>query len=662
VFNGEIFNYAELKAKLEAKQHKFSTNSDSEVLVHLYEEYKEKMLDYLDSEMYAFVIYDTTNNSYFAARDKIGVKPLYWAENNGVIYFASEMKQLIQFSNIQQINNLMPGHYINNGVIRKYSNLIDKKKFTKENIEKIAEKLRQLLHSAVKKRVQTDLPIGVFLSGGLDSTTILSIAGRYNKNITAVCVGKRDSSDLYHAKKYCEEFGIPYKVAEPPSEKNLEKEIEKIIYITETFEPNVIRNSMISYYISKLGKDFRVILCGEGADEIFFGYPEFENSNEDDGIELDFLKDLHRTQCQRVDRTSMHFTEEVRVPFLDSALIEYALSIPKKYKIKDGTTKWILRKAMEKELPDYIRLRKKIVLAEGAGYRGNKPDKGMFDDFIKKRMTDEEFIRITVEFSEWNIKTKEEAYYFKIFRKIGFDKGKFAKKRPRVNRVQTIDNDVLETLKSKSFSRYKPYKIDESNGDFDRFVMFWGTLGKVVVDDEDIKSIEFLKKFKGKLENKLDKNIEIKVMLADAHAQMNGIDSINAYTYLQNIKEVLESNGFTTIYLSSLWKQWGIDLERIKSEKDMYQIDNPKLGQILIRASKRYFKGNPAEGYKMYYAMRKIESKYLFKDFSGYIFLTYNSPIFIEILPDMPTLYIHAKEGYSKPPWISYSIPRSDEE
>ena len=679
VFNGEIYNYRELKNKLEEKGHKFKTDSDIEVLVHLYEEYEEKMLDVLDSEIYSFITYNKKTREYFAVRDEIGVKPLYWAKSNGTVYFASEMKQLTQFSEIKEIKMVPPGHYVKNGELNKYSNLIEKKELCKENKEKIAKKIRKLFHDAVKKRVQTDLPVGVFLSGGLDSTAVLSVARKYNRDITALIVGKKESVDLHYAKRYCEEFNIPYKTLEPPSEKELSKEIEKIIYITETFEPNVIRSSIISYYISKLGKDFRVILCGEGADETFAGYPEFEqvNSKEIKELEIEFLRDLNRTQCQRVDRTSMYFTEEVRVPFLDSKLVEYSLRIPGKYKVKHGIKKWILRKALEKDLPDYICWRRKVVLAEGAGYRGNDPNSGLFSEFIEEKMSNEEFERIkndllirsphhkvigfkdqskyvkckiSHEFKEWSIETKEEAYYFRIFRKFGFDRGKFAKKRPRACRIKSINNEVLELLKSKKYNRAEPYRLEELIGEKLEFVMFWGTLGKVIVDGEDIKSIVFLREFKEEIEKRTKEKVRIKIILADSHAKMNKMDRIKIYTYLQNIKEILEGSGFETIYLGILWKKWGLNLKKINDKSD--KIENKKLEEILKNASKKYYKGENKKGHNKYYNMRKTEKRYLEKEFKNHIFLTYNNPLFREILPNMPTLYIYSKKGFSRPPWI----------
>lgn len=200
---------------------------------------------------------------------------------------------------------------------------------------------------------------------------------------------------------------------------------------------------------------------------------------------------------------------------------------------------------------------------------------------------------------------------------------------------------------SRKFNRYKPYKKDLIDQENLKFVMFWGSLGKVIADDEDGKTIEFLKGFRSDV-----KADEFIVILADQHAKMNGMNLIAAYTYLQNIKDNLEKYGFKTIYLSTLWKKWNPDFNDRDNYDSEIRIKNQKLADQLKKAAKKYYNGNSEEGYKRYYSMRKIEKTHLENEFSEYVFLTYNSPVFREILPELPTLYIKSKKGFSKPPWI----------
>lgn len=184
------------------------------------------------------------------------------------------------------------------------------------------------------------------------------------------------------------------------------------------------------------------------------------------------------------------------------------------------------------------------------------------------------------------------------------------------------------------------------------FVMFWGALGKVIADKEDLETILFLKKFKEELETNLERT-QFKIILADEHARMNGFEDLKTYTYLQNIKDMLESNGFETVYLSFLWKKWNLIIEKITNSIGESRITNSKLFDSLVKSSKKHYKlGNPREGALKYYSMRRIEKTFLESEFKDHIFLTYNPPSFREILPEMPTLYIYAKKGFSRPPWI----------
>ena len=448
VFNGEIFNYKELREQLLRQGHKLKTNSDTEVLAHLWEQYGEDMITKLDSEMFAFFIYDKNKDIFFVARDPYGVKPLYYAiDNFGNYHFASEIKQLSQFKEIDDILYFPQGNYMINGRLIQYHKLPKQSNKLKEQSYEIIQNIRKLFDEAVKKRVDTDLPIAVFFSGGIDSTSILETARKFRKDVTAVIVGHPHAPDVLIAKKYCGEKNIKYIHFNPPTEEELAQLIPKLVYITESFEPNTIRQSAISYYISKVAREhgFRVILCGEGPDEIFAGYPEFKNYKSESEISKkinDFIENLPRTQFQRVDRTSMHFTLEVRVPFFDTKLADYSVRIPSKYKIKEvggeKITKWILREAMKDRLPDYIVNRPKVVLSEGAGFRGNQLIGGLFFDIVKNKISDEELKDLQKKYPEWSINNKEVAYYFKIYANHLFTKAKFNQNRPLVNEIDSI--------------------------------------------------------------------------------------------------------------------------------------------------------------------------------------------------------------------------------
>ncbi|MDD5148376.1 MAG: asparagine synthetase B, partial [Candidatus ainarchaeum sp.] len=322
VLNGEIFNFNSLTKELIEKGHLFKTASDSEVLVHLYEEYGKKMCSKIDSEMFAFFIFDRKKNAFFACRDPYGVKPLYYAiDSKKNFHFASEIKQLAQFKEIKEIFSFPPGNYMQNCSLTKYHSIPFPVKTV--SLKKSISKLRALFDSAIKKRLDTDLPIAVFFSGGIDSAAVLETARKFHSSVSAVIVGFPSSPDVVFAKRFCNEKNIPFFYSSPPKESELAKIIPKIVFLAETFEPNIIRNSAVSYLISKTAREhgFRLAFCGEGPDELFAGYPEFQSlspSAISKKISC-FIQDLPRTQFQRVDRTSMHFTIETRIPFFDTA-------------------------------------------------------------------------------------------------------------------------------------------------------------------------------------------------------------------------------------------------------------------------------------------------------------------------------------------------------
>ncbi|NEO13078.1 MULTISPECIES: asparagine synthase-related protein [unclassified Moorena] len=364
VQNGEIYNYLELRDQLTAKGYQFITECDTEVLVHGYQEWGEKLVEHLDG-MFAFVVYDSVSNTFFAARDHIGIKPLYYLQKGDAYYFASEIKCLIQLGDDIQV--LQPGHFIVNGKTKQYF------KLSKESIEyndeaSIIAHFKELFVNSVKKMVQTDLPIGMIFSGGIDSAAVLSIARQYHNNITAFTIGFPGSPDVEIAKRYCEENKIDHKVQYLNID-DLICNVTNIVYICETFETIDVMDASLMYFAYKMAKTagIKIILIGDGSDEVLAGYDFFKTSPDPEYLMTYRLGNLYRTDLQRSDRCSMIHSVEARPPFMDKEFLRFAYNVPFELKLRNGIEKWILREAMADYLPDYIRLRKKVRLPEGSG-------------------------------------------------------------------------------------------------------------------------------------------------------------------------------------------------------------------------------------------------------------------------------------------------------
>lgn len=431
VQNGEIFNYQELKSLLSKRGHRFNTDCDTEVLPHLWEEYGPALVSKIDSEMFAFVIYDNRRNEFFAARDPLGVKPLYYAfDNRGGFHLASEIKQLAQFNDIKTIKEFPAGHYFYRGSFTPYFELQTTN--AEKNKQVAKHKLKKLIERAVEKRVQTDLPIGVFLSGGVDSSLVMELASRFHHNVTALILGAPGSSDAENAVRFCKERSFPYHLIYPNPD--YAKELKELIYYLESYEPLIVRqafaNDLISRAAASLG--LKVVLVGEGADELFAGYNEFAQLTEKNinrGCEL-LLKSLSKGHLMRVDKLAMRHTIEVRTPYLDTELVIYALSIDGRLKIvRDGqhrlTVKAILREVARDYLPDYIVNRYKAPFANGAGLDTGynyRAEDGALARVAHQKMSDRDAEMIFKRVPQYHFSTREEAYYFSIYQLFGYQK------------------------------------------------------------------------------------------------------------------------------------------------------------------------------------------------------------------------------------------------
>jgi asparagine synthase (glutamine-hydrolysing) len=406
VFNGEIYNYRELKRELAAAGYQFCTQTDTEVLVHGYRHWgRDRLLEKLDG-MFAFVIYDRLNNSFLAARDHIGIKPLYYALVDGTWYFASEQKSLTSLTS--EFHTLLPGHFITPQGTGCYFALNDEPLDLPE--AEIVAHFRELFEDAVRKRVQTDLPIAITFSGGLDSTAVLHFARKYHPDVTAFTIGFEGASDIQVAKRYCKEFSVPHHIAYL-QEGEMVDIIPKVVYEAEFFEGIDVMDSCLGFYAYReiRSRGIKVALCGEGSDEVLAGYDLFRDSADKIGLMKYRVANLYRTDLQRVDRSSMMNSVEARVPFLDKEFLRFAYRVPMHLKLRDGVEKWILREALRGDLPDYIADRRKVRMPDGTGLQ-NK----LFNYAQRGAVLPEAIIQ------GLSIRTPQEAFFMKQYLDLGF--------------------------------------------------------------------------------------------------------------------------------------------------------------------------------------------------------------------------------------------------
>ncbi|MBZ4655759.1 MAG: asparagine synthase (glutamine-hydrolyzing) [Thermoanaerobacter sp.] len=413
IYNGEIYNYQLLRKDL--KNHIFSTDTDSEVIIHLYEELGKNCINYIDG-MFALAIYDSKKKTIFIARDPLGIKPLYYGKTKeGYFAFASEIKALQEVTD--DINEF-PNGYIyttENGFERYYSIPQDPMHFA--DVDNIINGLRLRLEDSVRKRLIADVPVGVFLSGGLDSSLIAAIAAKYKNPLHSFAVGVEGSNDLKNARVVADYVGtIHHEFIY--TEEDIKKVLPKVIYHLESCDPALVRSAVATYFVSKLASNYvKVILSGEGADELFSGYHYLKNYTNPWKLqsELKYItRNLHNTNLQRVDRMTMAHSIEGRVPFLDIEVLRYAFKITPSFKIngREKTEKWILRKLAENYLPESIVWRRKEKFAIGTG------TSEILNKIAESEISDAEYIKNRFLPNGFEIKSKEELYYFKILKRF----------------------------------------------------------------------------------------------------------------------------------------------------------------------------------------------------------------------------------------------------
>ncbi len=422
IHNGEIYNHQSLREN-ELKNHQFRTTGDSEVIVHMYEEYGYDFVDKLDG-VFAFVVVD--GKDFIAARDPIGVKPLYYGtDEDGAIWFASEMKALAD--QCISLAAFPPGHYYTpeTGFVEYYKP--DWYDYTKADKELDLKKLRESLIAATKKRLMADVPLGVLLSGGLDSSLTSSIAARLMKDsgqkLHSFSIGLDESApDLVAARKVAKFLGTEHHEIHFTVEEGIEI-LKKLVWHLETYDVTSIRASTPMYFLSKAIKEkgVKVVLSGEGADEIFGGYLYFKNAPSPDEFQKETIRRVQRlatADCLRADKSTMAHGLEARVPFLDKAFLEVAMETQAKYKMPktyDGVEKYIVRKAFdtpeEPFLPEEVLWRQKEQFSDGVGY-------SWIDELIAYasiRVSDWEMAEASKKYPHNTPATKEAYFYREIF-------------------------------------------------------------------------------------------------------------------------------------------------------------------------------------------------------------------------------------------------------
>jgi asparagine synthase (glutamine-hydrolysing) len=374
-YNGEVYNFRSLRSELAARGHVLRSDSDTEVILEAFLEWGERAVHRLRGE-FAFAVVDKAADRVYLARDPLGVKPLYWSRHDGHLYAASELKALVPAGG--RVGEIPPGHHgwgspERDPAVTAYVDLLSMGDGDEPvtDVGEAARHVRAALEDSIRVRLDTDLTVGVILSGGLDSTLTLLHVREMHPDCVAFTIGTPGSDDISYARRVTRDLGVDHEVIELASGDIRLPDIREAIRLSELTEYGDVINAVISRLLFARVRScgVKVVLCGDGSDELFGGYEMYRQPDPAARQRL-FQHKLHnlgRTELQRVDRTSMGQGVETRVPFLDLALVQLAMRLPIEMKLRDGEDKWILRHAFADILPSYVRQRPKNPLSYSSG-------------------------------------------------------------------------------------------------------------------------------------------------------------------------------------------------------------------------------------------------------------------------------------------------------
>ena len=419
VCNGEIYGFRRLKKQLEEKGFQFMGDSDCEILLPLYLEMGTDMFSILDAE-FALILYDGRTHEFIAARDPIGIRPLFYGYDcHHQIVFASEAKNLVDLC--EEVFPFPPGHYYQKGEFICYRDISQVESYHQDDLETTCQNIHDLLIKGIEKRLDADAPIGFLLSGGLDSSLVCAIASRFcKKPISTFAIGmQEDAIDLKYAREVAE-FIHSQHTEVIITKDDVIAAIEPVILTLETYDITTIRASIGMYLICRYiheHSDVRVLLTGEVSDELFgYKYTDFApNAKEFQKEAQKRVKELYMYDVLRADRCISVHSMEARVPFGDLDFVDYVMHIDPTLKMNtDGKGKYLLRHAFDKGyLPQSILMREKAAFSDAVGHSLSDEIKA----YAEKLYTDEEFEKKREKYSFATPFTKESLLYREIFEK-----------------------------------------------------------------------------------------------------------------------------------------------------------------------------------------------------------------------------------------------------
>ena len=418
VCNGEIYGFRKMRDELIEKGYSFASDSDCEILLPLYKEYGTDMFAMLDAE-FACIIYDHEQHTFIAARDPIGIRPLYYGFDGDTIVFASEAKNLVKIC--KKVMPFPPGYYYKDGGFHCYCDITAVENVIHDDIETVCANIHDKLVTGIKKRLDADAKVGFLLSGGLDSSLVCAIAQRVSdKPVSTFAIGMdTDAIDLKYAKQVADYIGSVHTEVIITRDDVIDS-LDEVIHLLGTYDITTIRASMGMYLLCKAihkQTDIRVLLTGEISDELFgYKYTDFAPSAEAFQAEsVKRVSELHMYDVLRADRCISVNSLEARVPFGDLDFVKYVMAIDPEMKLnKYKKGKYLLRHAFEGDyLPHDILYREKAAFSDAVGH-------SMVDylkEYAEKYYSDEEYELLCTKYSHAKPFTKESLLYREIFEK-----------------------------------------------------------------------------------------------------------------------------------------------------------------------------------------------------------------------------------------------------